>query len=214
MPRRMLLENNSAAKAILYTLLGGAILFSPMGSKVVVAIVKYYLKKWWDEGGPYVPPERDPEQVRQSIYKLRRGNYVRWKYNKRKRTITMELTRKGRKLFEDALLNDITITVSKEWDKRWRFVMFDIPEKSRLFRNVFRDKLKRLGFFQFQKSIWIYPYDCEKEIGFVSEYLGISHCVMTFTASIEKDKILRRYFYREGVLPKRYLDVRYKYLRT
>jgi DNA-binding transcriptional regulator PaaX len=41
------------------------------------------------------------------------------------------------------------------WDGTWRIVVFDIPEQKRIVRNLFRRNLKKWGFKQMQKSVWI-----------------------------------------------------------
>lgn len=200
-------------RAILYTLIGGAVVLSPMGGNVVIALAKYYVKKWWEKDGPYVPPEADPAQVRESIYKLKRNDYIRWKYDKKKNVVTLELTKKGGKIFRQNQFNDLTIPPSPKWDGHWRFVLFDIPEKSKVWREMFREKLKQLGFFQFQKSVWVYPFECEKEVRYTSEYFGVTPFSIMFTAKIDNDMILKRYFYRRKVLPKKYLDPKARFLR-
>lgn len=58
----------------------------------------------------------------------------------------------------------------KTWDKKWRMVFFDVPEKDRWGRNSLRKKLKELGFYELQKSVFVFPYDCEDEIDFIIEY--------------------------------------------
>lgn len=213
MSGRMRLKQNSTEKAILIALAAGAVILSPMGGRVVIALAKYYIKKWWEQGGPYVPPENDPEQVRRSIYKLKRNNYIKWKRDKRKNILRLELTEKGQKLFGSMKFDDITIAPSKAWDKKWRFLMFDIPEKSRSVRDLLRNKLKSLGFFRFQQSIWIYPYECEEEMSYICEFLGATAFAMMFAVKIDNDKILRRHFAKRGILPKKYLDIRAKYFR-
>lgn len=214
MPARMKIDKNSVEKAILIALLAGAIVISPMGGRVVIGLAAYYLKKWWEKGGPYVPPEKDPEKVRESIYKLKRNEYINWQYDNKKNIVTLELTEKGRKVFGKVQFDDLTISPSKEWDKKWRFLVFDIPEKRKTLRDILRAKLKAIGFFQFQKSVWIYPFECEKEISYVCEYLGATSFTMMFTAAIGNDKILRKYFYDRGILPKKYLYFRDKYIRA
>jgi len=205
MANRLNLDKRPIEKAILYTLIGGALILSPsMGSKVVLAMIKYYLRKWWEEGGPYIPPEKDPNQVRESLYRLKRCEYVIWKYDHKENVVKLELTKKGKKMFEKQNLFDLKITPPKEWDGRWRFVLFDIPEKSKSFRESFRERLKNLEFLQFQKSVWLYPYECEKEIRFISEYLGITPFVICFTAAVDNDGILRKYFLGQGVLLKQH----------
>jgi len=48
---------------------------------------------------------------------------------------------------------------NKRWDRKWRLVIFDIEEAARGIRDLFRIKLKELGFAQLQKSVWITPHD-------------------------------------------------------
>jgi DNA-binding transcriptional regulator PaaX len=45
-----------------------------------------------------------------------------------------------------------------KWDGKWRLVLFDIPESKRPLRDYIRSTLKRLGFKEFQRSLWIYPF--------------------------------------------------------
>src|SRR3989344_7251353 len=47
----------------------------------------------------------------------------------------------------------------REWDKKWRILIFDIKETNRTTRNYLRAKIKELGFGYLQKSVWISPYD-------------------------------------------------------
>jgi hypothetical protein len=209
----MRIKQKSVEKAILIGLIAGALVLSPMGGRVVIALAKYYVKKWWEEGGPYIPPENDPNQVRRSIYKLKRNNYINWRFDKNKNTIKLELTEKGRKLFGPMKFDDVSIAPQKNWDKEWRFFMFDIPEKSRSLRDALRKKLKQLGFFRFQQSVWIYPYECERELRYICEFLSATAFTMMFTVGIDNDKILRRYFVKNGILPKKYLDLQAKYFR-
>jgi DNA-binding transcriptional regulator PaaX len=73
-------------------------------------------------------------------------------------------------------------------------VIFDIPEAYRKHRVAFRNKLKQLGFAQFQKSVWIHPYECENEISFLTEFLNISQYLTLITASIENDEAIQKLF--------------------
>ena len=45
-----------------------------------------------------------------------------------------------------------------KWDGRWRIIFFDIPEKKKEKRNYLRSVIKVIGFKEFQKSVWVYPY--------------------------------------------------------
>lgn len=71
-------------------------------------------------------------------------------------------------------------------DKKWQMVSFDIPEDFRERRNKFRNDLKRLGFQQFQKSIWVSPYDVFKEAKKIARQYKLEEYVRYFLLE-EKD---------------------------
>ena len=52
----------------------------------------------------------------------------------------------------------------EKWDGKWRMVFFNIPESHRKGRDALRYRLKMAGFYKLQESIFIYPYECEKEV--------------------------------------------------
>jgi len=52
----------------------------------------------------------------------------------------------------------------EKWDGKWRMVFFDIPENRRKGRDALRYRLKMAGFYKLQESIFIFPYECEREI--------------------------------------------------
>jgi phenylacetic acid degradation operon negative regulatory protein len=55
-------------------------------------------------------------------------------------------------------------TRNKPWDRSWRIVIFDFPEKIRRRRDSLRSKLYELGFGQMQKSIYISPFDMVEDM--------------------------------------------------
>ena len=67
--------------------------------------------------------------------------------------------------------------------------MFDIPTKPKIYnqaREALRHKIKKLGFYQMQKSVWVYPYECEDEILFIAELFQVQRHIEIITA----DKVL------------------------
>lgn len=74
----------------------------------------------------------------------------------------IEITRKGRL----AIIAHEARTkgMRKKWDKKWRLAVFDIPEFIRKDRDFVRTHLKLLGLQEFQKSVWISPWDITNEI--------------------------------------------------
>lgn len=88
-------------------------------------------------------------------------------------TIKIVLTEDGRKKALHYNFEDMKIKKPATWDGKWRLVLFDIPEKIRKGRDALRDKLKDLGFYELQKSVWVHPYPCEDEINFITEVFDL-----------------------------------------
>ena len=149
-------------------------------------------------------PKLDKEQVRQSLYYVKNKGYIKERIirsNERGRVIKFELTKKGKELLRGYEFKDLQIDLPNSvnrWDGKWRFVIFDVPEKHRYARDIFRDKLKNLGFFMVQQSVWIYPYECRKEIDFILEFLWLRAYVLFFEVKIDNDITLRKYFKERG----------------
>lgn len=48
-------------------------------------------------------------------------------------------------------------------DGKWLMVIFDIPEKKKPLREVFRGVLLLLGYQKLQQSVWVCPYEVSQE---------------------------------------------------
>jgi DNA-binding transcriptional regulator PaaX len=86
---------------------------------------------------------------------------------------------------------------SKTWDGLWRVVIFDIPEKHKQARVALSYKLKEIGFYRFQKSIFVFPFDCSNEIDFIKEFFKVGKFVVVLkvvTFGEYYDLILKKYF--------------------
>lgn len=73
----------------------------------------------------------------------------------------LKLTQKGR---IEILRYKLKHKNREAWDGKWRIVIFDIPESTREDRDFLRGQLKWLGFFELQKSVWIFPYEIKNEL--------------------------------------------------
>ncbi|MBI5742651.1 MAG: hypothetical protein HZA25_02340 [Candidatus Niyogibacteria bacterium] len=73
----------------------------------------------------------------------------------------MSLTPKGEAALRKLELNEYQICRPKRWDGKWRVLIFDIPEKRRMLRELVRRTLSAIGFIRIQDSVWLHPYDCE-----------------------------------------------------
>lgn len=86
--------------------------------------------------------------------------------------------RDGLYLLSEEKIWSLTIPRPKQWDGKWRMVLFDIPAKKAKQRNSFRARLKELGLILYQNSVWVYPYPLEKTIRMISDFYMISDCVL------------------------------------
>ncbi len=114
-------------------------------------------------------------------------------------TQTVVLVEKGKQRALTFNLDILTIPKPEKWDKKWRGVLFDIPENCKAGRNALRGKLRELGFVQWQKSVFIYPYPCRDQIDFVVECFDLRPYVRYATLSeITNEAELLLYF---GISP-------------
>ncbi len=124
------------------------------------------LSESWDQRPVYKGCRfgRSKRRVDQGFRNLReRGLIVE------RRSGKFKFTPEGQEWYRSALLKYFRSTGQK-WDKKWRVVIFDIPEELSRERVKFRRKLKSLGFYMLQKSVFIFPYPCEEEIaGFANQ---------------------------------------------
>jgi DNA-binding transcriptional regulator PaaX len=105
------------------------------------------------------------------------------------------LTKEGQKNLEDMVVWDIEIPQPKHWDGKWRFVIFDIPIKFTKAREALRWRLRTLGFYQYQKSVWVYPYPCEREIMYVANFFGVKRFVDLFEGEcLTREIELKKHF--------------------
>ncbi len=110
----------------------------------------------------------DEKFLKRSIRSLYESRVIKAKTNK-DGTVTLVLSDEGEKRAISCNIDNIKIRKPKKWDGKWRFVLFDVPERKRLIRNALRHHLKTIGFFEFQKSVFVHPYDCKDEIDYIIE---------------------------------------------
>lgn len=84
-------------------------------------------------------------------------------------TVKLTLSDEGKQKALQYNPDSIQIKKMTKWDGLWRLVMFDIPESKKQGRDALASKLKRLGFYPLQKSVFIHPYECKDEIDFIVE---------------------------------------------
>ncbi|TSC89931.1 MAG: phenylacetic acid degradation operon negative regulatory protein [Parcubacteria group bacterium Gr01-1014_2] len=110
--------------------------------------------------------------------------------------ILVKITTKGYEIIEFyESLEKIKIKKPQKWDRKFRLVIFDIPAKKQGARAALLQKLKEMGFYMLQESIWVHPYDCINEIATLRKLFEIEPYVkiMTTQAIEEEYKLLKHF---------------------
>lgn len=125
---------------------------------------------------------REISRLRDALRRLARRRRIRIVENLN--DISVQLTPQGREELQKQQFQELAIPVPHTWDGTWRMVIFDVPEEIRYIRDVLREKLQKLGFYQVQKSVFLYPYPCEQEMEFLKQCLGAEYHVHYFEVRI------------------------------
>lgn len=125
---------------------------------------------------------------------LKKRGLIRVRYSGKQMYI--ELTKEGKKKAGLFQIDSLKIPTPRRWDGKWRVLIFDIQEPKKTHREALRGKLKQLGFFPLQKSVWAHPFECATEIELLRDFFGLSTREMCLIVAehIENDKYAKQYF--------------------
>ena len=182
----MRLTNPSPLPRFLSTMLNATVAFSLPSSHTSKGA--YHAFRYFDELQALTQ-----RQLRDTVRHAIRGKYVVITGNGKSRRLV--LTQKGKRLINKEALETLKPLRQSVWDKKWRMVMFDIPEEFKNRRDSFAAGLKCMGFMPIQKSCFVFPFPCFEEF----EVLADFHHVRSFTTfltieSLEKSHALARHF--------------------
>ncbi|MBI2633521.1 MAG: CRISPR-associated endonuclease Cas2 [Parcubacteria group bacterium] len=122
---------------------------------------------------------------------LQRARFAKWVYGLKRAGYLIDVKRKNLKGGEGFIISEkgfrrIGIlktkiaSKQKRADKRWYMVIFDVPESRRRIRDNFRECLYNLGFKQLQQSVFISPYEIDKELKDIIKLFMIDEYVRCF----------------------------------
>ena len=146
-------------KKVLLLLLAGLALGLTRSPKKHWWILKQIPKEW---------EKINRQALERAINSLYVSHLIREKYNK-DGTTTLILSENGKQRALRFNIDKMEIKKPSNWDKKWRVVMFDIPEKLRRLRDSLRLHFREIGLIELQKSVFVYPYPCSDEIEFILE---------------------------------------------
>ena len=108
---------------------------------------------------------------------------------------TLVLSEEGKKKILIYNIENLKLKRQSKWDGHWRLFIFDIPEKFKRERYILSKKLKEIGMYQLQKSVYVYPFECKDELEFIIKYFGFRKDVRFILAKeIDNELHLRKIF--------------------
>lgn len=108
---------------------------------------------------------------------------------------TVVITKRGMQRALTYQLDSMTVIKQKRWDRKWRVVIFDVPEKYKGVRDMLRMRMRQMGLFLLQESVYVSPYPCFDEVEFLRELFGIAFSVRyLLVQKVEDDQFLREHF--------------------
>ena len=172
-------------KKILLLLLAGLALGLTRSPKKHWWILKQIPKEW---------EKINRQALQRAIYSLYTSHLIKERHN-RDGTTTMILSENGNKKALRFNIDRIEIKKPAKWDGKWRIVMFDIPEKLKGLRDSLRLHFREIGLIELQKSVFVYPYPCSKEIEFIIElYNARKHVRFILAENVDNQLHLMKKF--------------------
>lgn len=156
-------------------------------SKAILFIIKRGASSI-EEVSDLLSNDYDEKQVRNRIYSLKYNHFL---------TIAKgnELIVTPKALLTLEELEFKSLTSNRSWDRKWRVVLYDIPESKRSARDQIRSLLKNLGFRNLQISVWVHPLPCFKQFQTIRNAYGLkNHLLLLEVDDSEDFQSLKRKF--------------------
>ena len=172
-------------RKILLLLLGGVALGVSRTPKRQLKILKSIAGEW---------RKINHSKLKRAIKSLYRSKLIEERKEKNG-NLTLVLTENGKEKALSYNIEEMKIAVPKHWDEKWRIVIFDIPETLKGKREILRFRLKGLGFYELQKSVFVHPFNCYNEIEYIVEFYQIRKFVRFIVADfIDNELHLKEHF--------------------
>ncbi|WP_138494577.1 PaaX family transcriptional regulator C-terminal domain-containing protein [Paenibacillus pinistramenti] len=94
--------------------------------------------------------------IRNALTRLKKDGYIESPARS-----SYAITGQGRTFL--GTINRKPLLYGQPWDRKWHWVLFEIPESERSRRDVFRSSLLELGYASLYKSVYLSPWDHARE---------------------------------------------------
>lgn len=180
-------KSATATKFLLMTLAVGGIVFMGALAPALISLAKNNKQS----------KKFSKKQIRNTFGLLKQRKLIEIVREKDGKTM-IRLTSKGQARIKEFCFEELKISKTKQWDKKWRVLIYDIPTKPKIYnkvREVLRIKIKEIGFIQLQKSVWVCPYECEDEILFLAECYSVTKFIeiLTVEKMLHENQLKRKF---------------------
>ena len=189
----MVIKKGEAVKRILEGLMvAGEIMLLAMEPRVNLTMRNALSR--YDKYKRKYETNKEKNNFNNAFYYLKRRRLIHIEY--RGNQMYFSLTEEGKRKAGRYKINELEIKKAKKWDKKWRVLIFDIEDKHKSKREALRGKIKELGLYQLQKSVWVCPYEFKKEMELLRDFFGLDTGEMKVinASEIEDDKLIREFF--------------------
>jgi len=177
----------SIQRKILLTLLGGVAMGMSSSPRQYFRTLRKLQREW---------RKINQQNFKRSVQKLSNEKLIE-EQRLADGSFKLILTKSGKQQAKKLSLlgSSINFQKPKRWDGKWRIVLFDIPEKDRVFRDILREHLRALNFFKLQQSVFVSPYPFEKSIlELVALYSAESYVRVATAVAIDNEGKIKKHF--------------------
>lgn len=174
---------------LLRFLVGGGVITTALFAPGVANVANTALTRYFQK----IDKRRQQKELKRILYYMKQQGLITPTSDDYEHGL--RITKKGRLRLKEAEFEHLVIPSPETWDQQWRIVFFDIPERFRMGRRQLIFKLKMLGFVQLQRSVWVHPFPCRKEIELVATTYSLQKYISYVEASsIDNQTVLEKRF--------------------
>lgn len=162
--RKRKLVAKKLTKAVLLAIAAGAVTIAALMAPNALQMFRPFIRSTKRSND-------ERERVRRALARLRARRLieVEWKGDR----AMLKVSELGKRSFRQIEFENLAIEKPDQWDRRWRVVAFDIPERNAKARHALRSKLEQMGFLGMQRSVFVYPHRCRDEVDFLTNFFHI-----------------------------------------
>jgi DNA-binding transcriptional regulator PaaX len=197
------IEQFQNASLVVMTLVGilGLAAVSTVAPNALQILGKTIFKKQEQRLGRSLTKREKEIKTAQIFYYLKRSGLITLKPSNN--DLKAELTKKGELILAKTKFGFLKVP-KKVWDGKWWQVAADIPTLThRTAADMFRKKIKSMGFYALQRTLWFYPFDPRKELQLLAEHYNVEKYITVMEISrmdIEDEKFLKQHFAALGLM--------------